>query len=445
MATDEVMSMIRIRAAGVVAVAVLVVAACGGSDDTATDTSAPAAAEATADDQSSAADTADINDAVSGDAPDGASDGADISAAELRSALIETADDAALIEAMPAGDLDCMVEQISADPSLAAQVLADDVSDDGAMVGILAECSPDTVLGLLSDDPNFAAMSDDEALCMVSVFADDPSLMDALIDDPARLMSEMFACAPDAMAESLANDTGLGVDEAACLLGEMDGGGVLASIGLGDPSMTEDEMMATMGELFTAFAACGISMDELGDLGDLGDLGGDVDSGGAASGTPEEIAAARDSCAAGDMAACDELWWMSPYGSDDEEFGATCGGTADPSQAGMCTIDIDDLASDCANDDLVACDLLYAMSPDDPDLVELAATCGGTADGETPGMCASSTIALEEFRAGCAAGDMASCDLLYFASGLGTDDEEFGATCGGLTDGSTAGTCEESA
>ncbi|NBU96358.1 MAG: hypothetical protein EBS20_10815 [Actinobacteria bacterium] len=443
MATDEVMSMIRIRAAGVMAVAVLVMTACGGSDDTATDTSAPAA-----DEQSFAGgDTVDADDAASDDASDdasdGGSDGADISAAAIRSALIESADDAELdIESMPAGDLDCMVEQIAADPSLAAQVLADDVSDDGAMVGIFAECSPETVLSLLSDDPTFAAMSDDEALCMVSVFADDPELMDAVIDDPAALMSEMFACAPDAMAASLADDTGLGVDEAACLLGEMDGGGVLASIGLGDPSMTEDEMMAGMGELFTAFATCGISMDELGDLGDFGD---DVDSGGAASGTPEEIAAARDSCAAGDMAACDELWWMSPYGSDDEEFGATCGGTADSSQAGMCTIDIDELASDCANDDLVACDLLYAMSPDDPDLVELAATCGGTADGETPGMCASSTIALEEFRAGCAAGDMASCDLLYFASGIGTDDEEFGATCGGLTDGSTAGTCEESA
>ena len=45
MATDEVMSMIRIRAAGVMAVAVLVMTACGGSDDTATDTTAPAADE----------------------------------------------------------------------------------------------------------------------------------------------------------------------------------------------------------------------------------------------------------------------------------------------------------------------------------------------------------------------------------------------------------------
>ena len=32
-----------------------------------------------------------------------------------------------------------------------------------------------------------------------------------------------------------------------------------------------------------------------------------------------------DACAAGNMAACDELWWMSPADSDYESFGDTCG------------------------------------------------------------------------------------------------------------------------
>jgi hypothetical protein len=32
-----------------------------------------------------------------------------------------------------------------------------------------------------------------------------------------------------------------------------------------------------------------------------------------------------DACAGGDMDACDELWWMSPEGSEYESFGDTCG------------------------------------------------------------------------------------------------------------------------
>lgn len=32
-----------------------------------------------------------------------------------------------------------------------------------------------------------------------------------------------------------------------------------------------------------------------------------------------------DRCAGGDLAACDELWWMSPEGTDYETFGDTCG------------------------------------------------------------------------------------------------------------------------
>lgn len=38
-----------------------------------------------------------------------------------------------------------------------------------------------------------------------------------------------------------------------------------------------------------------------------------------------------DACAAGDLEACDELWWISPYGSDYEAIASSCGGmTSDP-------------------------------------------------------------------------------------------------------------------
>jgi hypothetical protein len=35
---------------------------------------------------------------------------------------------------------------------------------------------------------------------------------------------------------------------------------------------------------------------------------------------------------AGDLAACDDLYWSSPYGSDDEAFGSTCGDRRAPTR-----------------------------------------------------------------------------------------------------------------
>jgi hypothetical protein len=42
-----------------------------------------------------------------------------------------------------------------------------------------------------------------------------------------------------------------------------------------------------------------------------------------------------EQCAAGDLQSCDDLWWMSPPGSDYERFGDTCGDRNRPS--GWCT------------------------------------------------------------------------------------------------------------
>jgi hypothetical protein len=95
------------------------------------------------------------------------------------------------------------------------------------------------------------------------------------------------------------------------------------------------------------------------------------------------------------MDACDSLYFSSPTGSDDEEFGATCGGTADASAAGMCwynpltTEELEALADACLAGDMVACDELYSSSDFGSELGEVAATCGGTADRSTAGMCAS--------------------------------------------------------
>ena len=37
------------------------------------------------------------------------------------------------------------------------------------------------------------------------------------------------------------------------------------------------------------------------------------------------------------MEACDQLFFLSDVGSDDEDFGRTCGGTADGTTAGLCS------------------------------------------------------------------------------------------------------------
>jgi hypothetical protein len=42
-------------------------------------------------------------------------------------------------------------------------------------------------------------------------------------------------------------------------------------------------------------------------------------------------------CTNGDMYSCDTLYWISPVGSDDEAYGATCGGLFFDWQYGTCS------------------------------------------------------------------------------------------------------------
>ena len=445
-----------------VAAAALAVASCGG---TASDTdSSPTAADEAVDTPASA------DDAVGTDAS------SDVAA--VRAALVESGD-ADFLESMRDEELDCIAEGVAADADLAAQVLADDVDQvDGAeaMVSITLDCAADAFVSMMTDDPMFEGMTDDEALCLVESMMDNPELM---MDNPesaldfAALSEEFFACAPSWFAAGFAANTGLELADAECILGELNDFEAFEAFGIEDADMSDEELMSAMSDLFDAFATCDISMETLAELGGMDDSAVDEPADGG-----DDLDAYRTDCGAGDMEACDLLYYMSDLGSDDEAFASTCGGTEpDGSSAGMCAVDVDSLAADCANADLVACDLLYAWSPDDEDLMELATTCGGTADGSTPGMCSSVTIALEEFRtdcengdmeacgslyfnspyesdderfaldslrAGCADGEMLACDLLYMNSPYQSDDEEFGGSCGGRTDGSTAGSCEES-
>ena len=147
-----------------------------------------------------------------------------------------------------------------------------------------------------------------------------------------------------------------------------------------------------------------------------GGSGGLFGSGASSYGDDPELDALWDACEAGDDVACDDLYWESPLGSEYESFAQENGGGS----GGLFGSDPSEFRSDCASGDVSACvDLFLAASDTDDE-----------------------QLALDGLRGECAGDDMFACDLLYLYSPFGSDDQEFGATCGGRTDGSTANSCE---
>lgn len=160
----------------------------------------------------------------------------------------------------------------------------------------------------------------------------------------------------------------------------------------------------------------------------------------------------RADCTAGEMRACDSLYRESPRGSDDEEFGDTCGGRTDGTM--WCTsidptkhaygddADLDVLWDACDGGDDQACDTLYFDAPQYSEYREFGDTCGGrdsggslcyteeptrSGDADTYG----DDAELDALWDACEAGDNQACDDLYFGSPFGSEYEEFGDTCGG--------------
>ena len=105
---------------------------------------------------------------------------------------------------------------------------------------------------------------------------------------------------------------------------------------------------------------------------------------------------------------------------------------------------LDFLFDECDEGDLTACDDLYYESPEGSDYEAFGSTCGGRED-DLYGECESELeeeedVDLDALHEECAAGDMDACDELYFESPVGSDEEEFGSTCGGRQD-ETNGDC----
>lgn len=284
----------------------IIVASCGGSSSDSAPSSSAAVEAAVAD--SSDADS-NVADSDVGDSND------DVAA--VRSALEENAD-----EIGDVGDdaLDCIAEDIAADADLAAQVLADDVVDEAALVRITTTCAPEALASMLTDDPMFASLTDDEALCVVEAMADNPEVLIEL--DETAIAEEMYACAPTVMASMFADETGLTQAEAECILREVDDLGALIAMGDMDPDATDADAMAAMGDLFEMFIACDISLQTLAELGGAGDLGGDESSN--SDGGSESSAEADGSAplvVSHPIADLGAMWASQPYATQDNEIG----------------------------------------------------------------------------------------------------------------------------
>lgn len=81
---------------------------------------------------------------------------------------------------------------------------------------------------------------------------------------------------------------------------------------------------------FLGVATLGIAVNDAWEDGDFEFTSGET------YGDNAELDALWDSCAAGDMAACDDLYFESPLGSEYEEFGDTCGGIGLPEDQLWC-------------------------------------------------------------------------------------------------------------
>jgi len=129
----------------------------------------------------------------------------------------------------------------------------------------------------------------------------------------------------------------------------------------------------------------------------LPDLDDVADAGSPAPGDDPALDELWVACGAGDGAACDELYFAAPSGSEYEDFGFTCGGR-----------------------EIVDCETLLDTEP-----LDLTAIAGLALPG--------ADSALDELWVACAGGDGEACDDLYIKSPIDSDYEVFGFTCGGRT------------
>lgn len=164
-----------------------------------------------------------------------------------------------------------------------------------------------------------------------------------------------------------------------------------------------------------------------------------------------------DGCAAGDLRACDDLWWNAPYGSEYEAFATSCGVSSSAVAYGSCEMQAEwerqeaewaaeqqgeeqeaaaavaALLDACQQGDMQACDDLQWEADYGSREADIADQCGGLyPDGW--GSCvdrAEEAAALQALFTQCQAGQMQACDDLYWDAPSGSDEEAVAQDCGG--------------
>ena len=118
-----------------------------------------------------------------------------------------------------------------------------------------------------------------------------------------------------------------------CIISELDDRG-LSVTDISDNAIGDGEIPLDAQEaLFECLSAGFLSSDST----DSTDSSGTSDSSGSsgAYGSDAGLDALWDGCLAGDGAACDDLYFQAPIGSEYEEYGDTCGGRYEVSP-GLC-------------------------------------------------------------------------------------------------------------
>ena len=124
----------------------------------------------------------------------------------------------------------------------------------------------------------------------------------------------------DFLALSMTQGLGVEASDATCLadavIEDLGAAAVMDSFleSFADPNAFSSPVLSLGVSMFGAAEECGVSLDGFG-LGPTGDTYGDDPT----------LDVLWDACADGSGAACDQLYFTSPLGSEYERFGGTCG------------------------------------------------------------------------------------------------------------------------
>ena len=280
----------------------------------------------------------------------------------------------------------CMLNAISEDDDLGDALIAGDESPPVqlALMRVLLGCDGEAAINLISGgDSGLGDFSEKEFTCLVdSMIANDEVLADAVSGSGALIAQVLLECAPEAAVADLADELGITSEQASCLMTSENG--IVELLISGEPS-SEEEAMEFLEAIVEISAECGLE-----DVFGLSDVSSEVETSDDVALIDQETLDEQYSlCEEGDMQACDDLYFNAPFGSEEEAFAKTCGGTSETEFGGNCANMNTDYRSDCEAGDMEACDQLFFLSDVGSDDEDFGRTCGGTADGTTAGLCSS--------------------------------------------------------